>query len=93
MTHETQVKTKGLRARRLELGLTLEAFAERAHCSLSYLSRIERGLVTDIHYGVAVGIAEVLGIPIEEIPRLIELGRLEGQSAHAEHDATEGGSR
>ena len=57
-----------LRARRDALGLTLKAVAERAGCSESELSLIERGRHRP-KFETAMAIADALGVTAEEMYR------------------------
>lgn len=55
-----------LRARREELGLTLKVLAERADCSESELSLIERGRHQP-KFETAMKIAEAVGLTAEQL--------------------------
>jgi transcriptional regulator with XRE-family HTH domain len=60
-----------VRRHRERLGLSQEAFADRAGIHRTYVSSIELGKV-QVSIGVAQQLAETLGIPLSKIWREIE---------------------
>ncbi len=62
---------KAVRGHREELGLSQEAFADRAAIHRTYVSLIERGKV-QVSIGMAQQLAATLGIPLSRLFKEIE---------------------
>ncbi|WP_125580759.1 helix-turn-helix domain-containing protein [Lacticaseibacillus suibinensis] len=58
--------SKLIRSRRKRLGLTIEQLAEEAGVSVSLLSRVERGDVTNISIKKLAAIGEALGLKVSD---------------------------
>jgi transcriptional regulator with XRE-family HTH domain len=58
-----------IRAARKAAGLTQEAVAYRAGVTAKAYGDLERGTVKDPHYSTLLGIAEAVGVPVEELVR------------------------
>lgn len=61
-----EIQSKKLKARRIELGLSQEALARALHCDRSYISRIERSIITP-PWGFISKMAQVLTMSIAEL--------------------------
>ncbi len=62
---------EAVRAHRKEMGLSQEAFADKAEIHRTYMSLIERGKVM-VSIGMAQQVADTLGIPMSRLWKEIE---------------------
>jgi len=56
-----------IREGRKAQGLSQEAFAQKSGVTLSLISKVERGVIADLHYSTLAGVARALGISIGEL--------------------------
>lgn len=56
-----------IKSARKDRDMTQEELAQRAGVTLSLISRVERGLVTDLHFSTLSGVARALSMPISEL--------------------------
>lgn len=59
--------TDRMRLRRLELRLSQKALGEAIGQDQAYISRVERGIITDVTAETLARIARVLRLPMEEL--------------------------
>jgi transcriptional regulator with XRE-family HTH domain len=69
---------KAIRKRRQELGLSQEAFADKAGIHRTYVSSIELGKV-QVSIRIAAQLAEALELPLSELWRIIERDQVDAR--------------
>lgn len=65
--HSLAILTRKLKASRLDLGLTQEAFAERANLSYKYYQSLESGARRHVRITTVDKLADALGVPTWEL--------------------------